>query len=120
MGYCADNNIGMTFLTMDGRFLAKVIGMSRGNVHLRKKQYQFSENLDTSALISRNFIIGKVFNQKWMLERAKRNYPLRVDTEEVNKISSKLSRKIKEIHLCSDLDRLRGLEGQAATDYNEG
>ncbi|WP_152655683.1 type I-C CRISPR-associated endonuclease Cas1c [Oceanobacillus sp. CFH 90083] len=120
MGYCADNNISMTFLTMNGRFLARVTGMSRGNVHLRKKQYHISDDLNASALISRNFIIGKLFNQKWMLERAKRNYPLRIDEDKMNEISTKLSRQIKEVHRCNDLERLRGLEGQAATYYNEG
>jgi len=31
MGYCAERNISLVFLTMNGRFLARVIGESRGN-----------------------------------------------------------------------------------------
>lgn len=37
MGYCADRNISLVFFTMNGRFLARVVGESRGNVVLRKK-----------------------------------------------------------------------------------
>ncbi|MED4956910.1 CRISPR-associated endonuclease Cas1, partial [Paenibacillus macerans] len=44
MGYCADRNISITFLTQSGRFLARVIGESRGNVILRKTQYRISDH----------------------------------------------------------------------------
>ncbi|MGA9231068.1 MAG: CRISPR-associated endonuclease Cas1, partial [Exiguobacterium oxidotolerans] len=36
MGHCAENGIALTFMTKNGRFLARVIGESRGNVVLRK------------------------------------------------------------------------------------
>lgn len=64
MGYCADRNISITFMTMNGRFLARVIGASRGNVVLRKKQYAISENELQSARVARNFILGKIYNHK--------------------------------------------------------
>lgn len=50
MGYCAERNISIVFLTMNGRFLARVIGKSKGNVVLRKKQYQVSEDVRLSAV----------------------------------------------------------------------
>ncbi|WP_440898011.1 type I-C CRISPR-associated endonuclease Cas1c [Amphibacillus sp. Q70] len=120
MGYCADNNISMIFLTKNGRYLARVSGISRGNVYLRKAQYRLSDDLATSSSIARNFILGKLFNQRWMLERAKRNYPMRIDSEQINNISNKLTKIMNEVKQCTDLERLRGLEGQAATYYNEG
>ena len=43
MGACAKRNIGLTFLSQSGRFLARVSGQERGNVLLRKRQYQLSE-----------------------------------------------------------------------------
>lgn len=118
MGYCADENIPIIFLTSSGRFRARVVGKSRGNVILRKTQYRLSDNEMDSARIARNFIIGKVFNQKWMLERATRDYPMRVDTAKFKAVSAQLSDLMKEIRVCDDLERLRGLEGQAAISYN--
>ncbi|WP_413375394.1 type I-C CRISPR-associated endonuclease Cas1c [Alkalihalobacillus sp. 1P02AB] len=118
MGYCADRNISITFLTMNGRFLARVIGQSRGNVTLRKKQYRISDHETASAQISRNFIIGKIFNNKWMIERMTRDYPLRLDIQKFKEVSRQLSTIIEEVRICEDLERLRGLEGQAAISYN--
>jgi CRISPR-associated protein Cas1 len=118
MGYCAERNISLMFLTMNGRFLARVIGPSKGNVVLRKKQYLLSEDEQSSARIARNFIIGKIYNHKWMLERMTRDYPLRIDVERFKEISGHLSSIMLEVRTCEELDRLRGLEGQAAVSYN--
>ncbi|RYL95847.1 type I-C CRISPR-associated endonuclease Cas1 [Sporolactobacillus sp. THM7-4] len=117
MGYCAERNISIVFFTMNGRFLARVIGKSKGNVILRKKQYRLSDREDLSAKIAQNFIVGKIFNHKWILERMTRDYPLRVDVPLFKKTSRDLSSVIREVRQCYDLDRLRGLEGQAATSY---
>jgi CRISPR-associated protein Cas1 len=117
MGYCAERNIAMAFFTMNGRFLARVIGESRGNVVLRKKQYAVSEDEVLSAKIARNFIIGKIYNHKWILERMTRDYPMRIDVERFKEISQHLSAIMADVRVCEDLERLRGLEGQAAISY---
>ena len=119
MGYCAERNISIVFLTMTGRFLARVIGKSKGNVVLRKKQYRVSEDEVLSAKIARNFIIGKIYNNKWIIERMTRDYPLRVDVAQFKSVSQHLSSLILLIRECEDLERLRGLEGQAAISYNK-
>lgn len=119
MGYCADRNISMVFFTMNGRFLARVIGQSKGNVVLRKKQYRVSEDEGISAKIARNFITGKIYNNKWIIERMTRDYPLRIDVAQFKEISRHLSSLILEVRDCEDLERLRGLEGQAAISYNK-
>lgn len=118
MGYCAERNISLVFLTMNGRFLARVIGKSKGNVVLRKKQYLMSEDEGVSAKIARNFIVGKIYNNKWIIERMTRDYPLRIDVSQFKEISRHLSSLIQEVRVCDDLERLRGLEGQAAISYN--
>lgn len=119
MGYCADRNISLVFLTINGRFLARVIGKSKGNVVLRKKQYAISEDVTQSAKIARNFLVGKLYNNKWILERVTREHPLRVNVGEFKEVSNYLSDIIMDIRDCTDLDRLRGLEGQAAISYNK-
>lgn len=119
MGYCAERNISLLFLIMNGRFLARVIGPSKGNVVLRKKQYLLSEDERASARIARNFIIGKIYNHKWMLERMTRDYPMRIDVDQFKEISAQLSSTLLEVRACEELDRLRGLEGQAAVSYNK-
>jgi len=119
MGYCADKNISISFFTKSGRFLARVIGESKGNVILRKKQYRISDDEVLSAKIARNFIIGKIYNNKWIIERMTRDYPLRVDVSQFKAVSKHLSSIIREIRICEDLEQLRGWEGQAAISYNK-
>ncbi len=118
MGYCAENNVPLTFMTKNGRFLARVIGESKGNVVLRKTQYRQSDCEIQSSRLARNFILGKVYNQKWMLERTTRDYPMRIDVARFKETSQYFSRKLIEIRDCEDLERLRGLEGKVAVHYN--
>lgn len=40
MGACAKKNIELTFMSGNGRFLARVTGEVKGNVTLRKEQYR--------------------------------------------------------------------------------
>lgn len=117
MGYCAEHQISLVFLTRSGRFRARIIGESKGNVLLRKKQYRLSEDEAESAAIARNFILGKIYNQKWMLERMTRAYPLRVNVKQFKETSQHLSTILFEVRRCDDLEQLRGWEGQAATLY---
>jgi CRISP-associated protein Cas1 len=117
MGYCAEKNISIIFLKMNGKFLARVTGKSRGNVILRKKQYRISDDEIESTKVARNFIIGKIYNHKWMIERTTRDNPLRIDVSLFKEISQNLSKTMQDVRKCDDLERLRGLEGQAATSY---
>ncbi|PEU18373.1 MULTISPECIES: type I-C CRISPR-associated endonuclease Cas1c [unclassified Bacillus (in: firmicutes)] len=119
MGYCAERNISLVFLTVNGRFLARVIGKSKGNVVLRKKQYSISEDEVASAKIARNFITSKIYNNKWIIERITRDYPLRIDVAQFKEVSQHLSSIILEVRKCENLESLRGWEGQAAISYNK-
>lgn len=118
MGYCAKNNIALTFMTPNGSFLARVIGKSKGNVVLRKEQYRISDDETRSALVARNFILGKIFNSKWILERATRDYPMRIDVPKIKMITQSLTETMKAVRTVEDLEVLRGLEGNAASQYN--
>ena len=117
MGACAKNNISLNFLTRNGKFLARVTGKVSGNVLLRKKQYTISEDLSASNTIAKNFLIGKIYNSKWVIERTIRdNYNI-VDTEKLKNKSIFLSETLKQIKETDNLDSLRGLEGQASSVY---
>lgn len=117
MGKCADMGIGLTFFSPRGKFLARVCGESRGNVLLRKEQYRRSDDTEQSCEIARQFILGKVYNSRWVLERATRDHPMRVDTEALKRVAKGLADVLGDISACTDLERLRGLEGEAAARY---
>ncbi|WP_455716051.1 type I-C CRISPR-associated endonuclease Cas1c [Anaerosporobacter sp.] len=117
MGACAQRDISLCFMTGNGRFLARVSGEVRGNVILRKQQYRISDQEVEANKIARNLIFGKVHNSKWVLERATRDYALRVDVDKVKRVSSMLSSSMREIRICTENDKLRGYEGEAASLY---
>ena len=117
MGACAKYGIGLMFMTAGGRFLARVEGESRGNVVLRKAQYRISESEEQSLNIAKNFLTGKIYNAKWVLERATRDYPERLDIVKLKSVSASLSRSIESLDNAVSLDELRGTEGEAASLY---
>ena len=117
MGACAQKNIDLSFMSGNGRFLARVTGEVKGNVTLRKQQYRISDNPEESVQIARNFILGKVYNSRWVLERAVRDYALRLDAETIKKKSSFLAQSMTKIRTCESADELLGLEGEAASVY---
>ena len=43
MKLCSDNSISLTFLSPHGRFISRVQSATKGNVLLRKRQYQLSD-----------------------------------------------------------------------------
>jgi len=117
MGACAKQNINLSFLTPNGRFLARVCGESHGNILLRKKQYRVSDSQTDSCLLARRFIAGKLYNARWSLERATRDHPLRVDTDRLKEVSAQLAAAAQKTEEISDMGELRGIEGEAATRY---
>lgn len=117
MGECAKRGIGLCFLSVHGRFLARVCGENPGNVLLRKMQYRLSEDVEKNCAFARNFIAGKIFNARTVLERSRRDHPLNIDGEKFQLVSNELKSSIKLARKAVDLDILRGIEGNAASAY---
>lgn len=117
MGACVARNISLSFMKQSGKFLARVVGEVKGNVTLRKTQYKISDNLGESHKIAKNFIIGKVYNARWVIERATRDYSMRLDVDKLKSVSNILIRSLDLIGKSDSLDQLRGFEGEAAMEY---
>lgn len=117
MGACAKRNIALSFMKQSGKFLARIVGEVRGNVTLRKAQYRLSDSQEESMKIARNFIIGKVFNARWVVERATRDYAIRLDVDKLKGVSKTLANSLRLAGQSKDLEQLRGIEGEAASQY---
>lgn len=117
MGACAKQGIGLSFLTPNGRFLARTVGFEQGNVLLRKKQYRISDCEEQSCAVARNMIFGKVYNARWVIERTIRDHGMRVDTDALRTSSQYLANALPCIKDVVSLDSLRGIEGQCANEY---
>ena len=117
MGACADRNIGLCFLTPNGRFQARVTGKVKGNVLLRKKQYEVSEKADRSVPIAASFLLGKIANCRKVIERAIRDHALLVDVPALTQVSTFLKETLTIIPQCTSIGELMAFEGSAAKIY---
>jgi len=117
MSACAERDISLSFMTAYGEFLARVTGPVKGNVILRREQYRIADDPAGSVGIARNFIIGKLHNSKWIIERAIRDHPMQVDADKLRRASAMLGDSMDAAKEAADSGRLRGIEGQAASAY---
>ena len=117
MGACAERNISLCYLTPQGKFLARVTGKIYGNVLLREQQYTSCKDDKISLAIAKNCITGKVYNARWVLERAIRDHGMQIDIKNVKKASLYLKESLQYIQNAESKEQLRGYEGEAASIY---
>ena len=117
MEKCAAGNISITFLSPTGRFRAKVTGKAYGNILLRRTQYRMADDKKQTLEIARNFIIGKIYNQRSVINRAQRDYAERLDTEKLSLVSGQLRETLQTVREADTMETLRGNEGEAASRY---
>lgn len=116
MAFCAENNVGISYLTQNGKFLARVYGAQKGNVLLRKAQYAISDNEFESLKIAKPVIAAKVSNYRHLLLRHQRNHPENCP-EEVTISAETMGRRLTNVQQVESLEELRGYEGECATLY---
>lgn len=116
MKLCSDNGISLTFLSPQGRFVSRIQGQTKGNVLLRKRQYQLSDNKDWSLNVARIMIGGKIQNYRAILRRYIRDYG---ENEEVNQAVDFLDRYKRDVLYAADKEQLIGYEGMASNVYFE-
>ncbi|HWQ43827.1 MAG TPA: type I-C CRISPR-associated endonuclease Cas1c [Desulfosporosinus sp.] len=117
MGACAKRNIALSFMKPSGKFLGRVVGEVKGNVTLRKTQYRLSENEAESHKIAQSFILGKIYNARWVVERATRDHGARLDVDKLKGVCQTLANALKLVENSQNLEQLRGFEGEAAAQY---
>ena len=116
LGFCGRRGVAVTFLSERGRFLARSVGETTGNVLLRREQYRRADDPAGCAEIARAMVAGKVVNCRSVLVRATRECP-GPSRSALENAAAELRRLLGEIQRTSDLDALRGLEGLAARVY---
>jgi CRISPR-associated protein Cas1 len=117
MGFCAERDVAISFLTEYGRFLARVQGPVSGNVLLRREQYRRADDMDVSAQMARSVLTGKLANCRAVLQRALRDHSSKLNADKVGQASKKIHRSLEHLQSDLPLNVLRGIEGEAAHTY---
>jgi CRISPR-associated protein Cas1 len=120
MGYCAEEQVGVSFLTEEGRFLARVVGAQSGNVLLRREQYRRTDAPEPCANIVRAIVTAKVLNQRAVARRVLRDHGEALTPEEkarLESVAERLTGIARKIEKPLSTDELRGAEGEAGHVY---
>lgn len=117
MRLCAENKVGLTFFSPNGRFIARMQGPVSGNILLRAKQFNLLSDPSFCLHVSSLFIQGKIFNSRVSLRRFVRDYPDSPNANDVAAMAARLKNRCIAAGNATSLDGLRGIEGEAASDY---
>jgi CRISPR-associated protein Cas1 len=120
MHRCAEDGISLVLLDDNGRFKARLEGPVSGNVLLRRSQHHQGDGENFSLHLARAMIAGKLRNARQVLLRGARETGDVVDGEALSTAAESLRRSIRNLPYVSDLDGVRGIEGDAAKIYFSG
>lgn len=116
---CAQAGVSVSFHTPSGRFQSATRGFTTGNILLRRAQYRSSDEPQATLAIAANMVAAKIANARQLLLRAVRDYGSK-DPERAQRLSAvaeQLARRVRYARAATDLDGLRGVEGDAAALY---
>lgn len=120
MASCAEAGISLSFLTPNGKFLARVEGARTGNVLLRRTQHRVADDPGRAVPIVRGIITAKAANQRTVLRRALRDHGGHMADHAraaVEAAEARLAHIARRAAAAEEIAILRGHEGDAALTY---
>ncbi|MEW6660765.1 MAG: type I-C CRISPR-associated endonuclease Cas1c [Thermodesulfobacteriota bacterium] len=120
LGRCAQDGRSIIWLSRTGRYLGRLEGPVSGNVLLRRAQHEALDSSHRTLEIARNLVAGKLKNQRSVIMRSARETEDSQDHELLSHTAQLLAETLLQLPAVSDLDTLRGMEGDAARHYFAG
>jgi CRISP-associated protein Cas1 len=114
---CAEDGRSIVWLSRNGRFKGRLEGPTRGNVLLRRAQHDVFSGPGWPMRIARQFVAAKIQNSRTVLLRAARDIEIEPARTELAGAAQRLAANLGELRDLSDLDHIRGVEGEAARTY---
>jgi CRISPR-associated protein Cas1 len=116
---CAADGRSVTWLTRNGRFLARVSGPQSGSPLLRLAQYRAFDVPDRRLSLSAAFVAGKLHNYRQLLLRSARD--ANGDRQRrLRDVAARHADALGELAAARDLTTVMGVEGRAAREYFQG
>jgi CRISPR-associated protein Cas1 len=117
MRLCVERDVGVSFMSPTGRFLARINGPVKGNVLLRKAQFETAIDENRFVSVARDIITGKIINAREVLLRGLRDHAAKIEESRVRTVVDSLGDCVKKLQTVSSADSVRGIEGEAAERY---
>lgn len=119
LGLCGEAGVSVVFLSERGRFLARATGKQSGNILLRRAQHRLTSNDTASATYARHTVLAKIANARAVLQRGLRDHGEKIDSAAVGSGIRRLHGLLRELENELPVERVRGVEGEAARHYFE-
>jgi CRISP-associated protein Cas1 len=117
LGLCCERGVGISFLTKQGSFLARVTGPVSGNVLLRRQQYGLSDGGSGALPIVRTIVAAKLANSRVVLLRAAREIEDETRQNALRDAGNQLSWAGLAASRAQSIDEARGHEGSGGQTY---
>lgn len=115
MGKCMEYGININFLDPNGKFLARVQGKTKGNIFLRKAQ--FEKFAEPPILLSQNTVATKLSNTRYLIKRSMHDNPQLDDDGALSQCVKYLEDGIEQVYQLHDKEVIMGVEGVCAKSY---
>lgn len=116
----ADEGIALVLLDSNGRFKARLEGAVSGNVLLRQAQFQRAADPLFTLDMARACVAGKIKNTRQVLQRGARESKVDAEAILLTRRADDLAASLRALPSGTDLNALRGIEGEAARQYFSG
>jgi CRISPR-associated protein Cas1 len=116
IAFLLDRGIDTAFLSMRGRLKGRLAPLESKNSLLRLHQYERTRETRFTLALAQTIVAGKIANCRELLARHQRNHPecdLSMETTGLAALGKKVAHQ-------NELEKLRGIEGQAASVYFDG
>jgi len=113
----ADEGKTLVLLDEHGRFKARLEGPVSGNILLRQAQHRAASDSKATLELARACVAGKLKNSRSVIQRGAREAADPSEATQLNRAADDLAASLRATAEATDLDQLRGLEGEAARGY---
>lgn len=114
---CAEDGRSVVLLDRNGRYRCRMVGKVGGNVLLRHQQHLAIADSSKQPEIVRNLVAGKLQNARQVLLRGGRDAKDATDADSLQSAADLLGRAIERLPGATDIEFMRGLEGESARVY---
>jgi CRISPR-associated protein Cas1 len=113
---------GKTLVLLDnsGRFRARLEGPVSGNILLRQAHHRVASQPTFSLELARAVVVGKLRNSRTILQRGAREASDLEEGATLTREANNLAASVRAAGISTNLDQLRGVEGEAARGYFSG
>jgi len=116
---CATEGRSLVWLSRSGRFMARLDGPTHGNVLLRRAQHLALNDPKRVVAVACQFVAAKIHNSRHILMRAAREDAPPTNAQTLSEAATHLATILRRLPGITDLNELRGAEGEAARAYFE-